>query len=187
MLIDVGDVKEFLGITVTTDDNVIMPLCQVSQKQANGYCDRELEGSTFIEYQNGTGIDIIQLRNLPIKSITSIYDDWDRVYGANTLVSSTDYTFVPDTGVIYGIGVGFGTGFNNLKITYVGGYNGIGQTAYTDLPYDLKQALIYLASAMYLEGKSGINVMENQEIVYRPSYLKKEAYKILDGYRRLTI
>jgi hypothetical protein len=75
-------------------------------------------------------------------------------------------------------------GVNNLKITYLAGYNGLGQSSYTNLPYDLRQAIIYLTSAMYLEGKAGVAVMEGQEIVYRPEYLKKEAYKTFDIYRR---
>lgn len=187
MLISVNDIKEFLGITQTTDDHIILPLCQASQNIAKGYCDREFEGSTFIEFHDGDGVDIIQLRIFPIKSITSVYDDYDRVYGADTLIASIDYTFTPDTGIVTLLGLVFSKYVNNVKITYLAGYNGIGQTAYTALPYDLRQALVYLASAMYLEGKAGINVFEGQEIVYRPTYLKKEAYKILDGYRRIGV
>jgi hypothetical protein len=187
MLIDVSAVKEFLGIDVNDHDDKIMPLCQSAQAEADKYCDRIFEGSTYIEYLDGNGIDIIQLRNVPIKSITSIYDDLDRVYGADTLINASDYTFNTNTGVVTAIGFVFGDYPNNIKITYIGGYNGIGATSYTALPYDLKQALIYLASAMYLEGQAGVQVMEAQEMVYRPSYLKKEAYKILDTYRLVLV
>ena len=187
MLINVQDIKDFLGITVTTDDNILMPLCQAAQDAADGYVDYQLEGSTIIEYLDGDGTDIIQLRNIPIKSITSIYDDIDLLYGSDTLIASTDYTYNPKTGLLHLIGLCFSSMVNNVKVTYLSGYNGLGQTVYTNLPYELRQALVYLTSAMYLEGKAGVQVMEAQEIVYRPSYLKKEAYKILDGYKRYSL
>lgn len=187
MLINVQDIKDFLGITVTTDDHILMPLVQAAQDEADGYVDYQLEGSTFIEILDGDGIDIIQLRNIPVKSITSIYDDIDLAYGSDTLIAAEDYTFNAKTGIVTALGFAFSLYVNNIKVTYLAGYNGIGATAYTPLPYNLKQALIYLASSMYLEGKAGVNVIEAQEMVYRPSYLKKEAYKILDGYRRLAL
>lgn len=183
MLINVQDIKDFLDITVTTHDDKLMPLCQSAQDDADGYVDYQLEGSTFIEFLDGNGIDIIQLRNIPIKSITSIYDDLDLDYTSDTLIDSDDYTFNVKTGVVGLIGLVFSKGMNCVKATYLAGYG----TGYTNLPYNLKQALIYLASAMYLEGQAGVNVIEGQEMVYRPSYLKKEAYKILDSYRRLNL
>ena len=187
MLINVDNVKEFLGITVETDDNILLPLCQAAQDIADGAVDYQLEGSTHIEFQDNDGVDIIQLRNIPIKAVTSIYDDFDRVYGSDTLIPSTDYTFNEKTGVITGVGVNFQRGANNIKVTYLSGYNGLGASAYFAMPYDLRQALIYLASAMYLEGKSGINVFEGQDMTYRPNQLKKEAYKILEGFRKILI
>ena len=187
MLISVQDVKEFLGIIPTTDDHAIMPLCQVAQNQADKYCDRTLEGSTFVEFHDGNGMDIIDLRSYPIKSVTSIYDDWDRVYGADTLIASSDYTVNNDWGYITLIGFTTIKAVNNIKVTYLGGYNGIGEDDFTALPYDLKQALVYLASAMYIESKAGVNVFEGQGIVYRPTYLKTEAEKILEKYRRVMV
>ena len=187
MLISVQDIKDFLGIVSNTDDNIILPLAQSAQNIADVAVDFELEGSTITEYQDGDGTDIIQLRITPVKSITSLHADWDRVYGSDSLIASGDYGFNANTGIIRAISCNFVAGTNSIKIVYVAGYNGLGQTAYTDLPYDLRQALIYLASAMYIEAKAGVNVFENQEIVYRPSYLKGEAQKILDGYRRITV
>ena len=187
MLISVADIKSFLGITTNTDDDKLLPLIQSAQDIADSAVDFELEGSTITEFQDGDGTDIIQLRVTPVKSITSLHTDWDRVYGSDTLVSPNDYAFNANTGIIRAISCNFESGTNSIKIVYIAGYNGIGATAYTDLPYDLRQALIYLASAMYIEAKAGVNVFENQEIVYRPSYLKGEAQKILDGYRKITV
>jgi hypothetical protein len=187
MLLTVEDVKSFLGMTVNDDDDKIMPACQSAQDEAENFVDYKLEGSTFTEFQDNDGVDIIQLRNIPVKSITSIHDDWDRAYGSDTLVDSTEYAFNDKTGIVTGVGISFSKGVNNIKAVYLAGYNGIGATAYTNLPYDLKQALIYLACSIYLEGKAGINVLESQEIVYRPKYLKETAEKILQKYRRISV
>ncbi len=182
-MINVQDVKDFLGITVTTDDDKIMPLCQAAQEEAESYCDRKFDGASRVEYHDGEGISFLQLKNYPIKAITSIYDDLDREFNAEDLIAATDYTFVPEIGVVELIGLVFGNGVRNIKITYEAGYGG---TGYDPVPYDLKQALIQLTAAMYLEGKAGVNVFAEQEIVYRPSYLKKEAYKTFDKFRRIA-
>lgn len=182
-MINVQEIKDFLGITVTTDDHVIMPLCQAAQNEAETYCDRKLEGASRVEYYDGMGISSLQLKSYPIKAITSIYDDLDREFNADDLISSDDYTFTTETGITELIGLVFADGVRNVKVTYEAGFGG---TGYDPLPYDLRQALINLTVAMYLEAKSGVNVFAEQEIVYRPSYLKKEAYKTLDKYRRLA-
>lgn len=182
-MINVQDVKDFLGIDQTTDDDKIMPLCQAAQNEAEVYCDRKLEGASRVEYYDGGGISSLQLKSYPIKAITSIYDDLDRGFNAEDLIAAADYTFTPETGITELIGLVFADGTRNVKVTYEAGYGG---TGYDPLPYDLRQALIQLATAMYLEGKAGVNVFENQEIVYRPSYLKKEAYKVFDRYRRMA-
>jgi uncharacterized phiE125 gp8 family phage protein len=183
MLVGSATLKSFLGITVTTDDTLLATCLTNAQAMADKYVDYQLEGSSFIDYMDGDGIDIIQLRNIPIKAIASIYDDIDRAYGSDTLIDSADYTFNAKTGIVSLIGLVFSKGVNNVKVTYTAGYG----DSYTALPADLSQAIVYLASALYLEGKAGVQVMEAMEIVYRPSYLKKEAYKILDAYRRLTL
>jgi uncharacterized phiE125 gp8 family phage protein len=183
MLINVQDVNSFLGIKVNTEDHLILPLLQSAQKEAENYCNQKFEGAEFTEYYNGEGNDCLIVDIAPIVSITSIHDDLDREYNSDDLIDSDDYTFDADAGIIWLDGLIFAKGIKNIKVVYKAGYG----SGYADLPYDLKQALIYLTSAMYLEGQAGVNVFENQEIVYRPSYLKKEAYKLLDKYRRAKI
>ncbi len=181
-LIANSDVKDFLGITATDHDVRLTALAAVAQADAEKYCDRKLEGQALTEYYDGNGTSLLQLRNYPIKSITSIHDDLDREYNADDLISSDDYALDTDFGIVELVGLTFGKGSKNIKIVYNAGYSGVG---YAALPADLKQAIVYLAAAMFLEGLAGVNVIEAQEIVYRPGYLKKEAYKILDRYRRI--
>ena len=186
MLLQIDEVKSFLGIKSVTDDDKILTACQVAQKLADKAVDFTLEGSTFTEIQDCDGIDIIQLRNLPVKSITSLYNDFDRVYGEDTLISSDDYAVDEENGFITAIECTFQAGANAIKCIYVAGYNGLGQTDYTDLPDDLRQALIYLASALYIEGTQGVNAMAGQ-FDSRPKEYRARADEILATYRRMAL
>lgn len=184
MLITVQDVKDFLGITITDDDDKIWNACLAAQEEAETFCDRKFDGQSFTEYYDGDGTSVLQLRNYPINAVTSIYDDIDRVYGADTLIDSDDYAINTDTGIIELVGLAFCKGAKNIKATYTAGYGGSG---YAVVPFDLAQSLVFKASAIYLAGKAGVNVMEGQEMVYRPNYLTKQAQEIWNRYRRLTI
>ncbi len=60
------------------------------------YCRRNFLTATYTEFHDGDNGDIIIPRNYPIISVTSVHDDVDRVFGADTLIDSADYAIVAD-------------------------------------------------------------------------------------------
>lgn len=176
------DVKNFLGIAAaeTSDDGIISSTIDRALAETELYCGRIFAEAVYTEYHDGDGSDSVLVDNFPIVSIASLHDDPDREYNADDLIDTDDYVFYANKGKIKLDGSVFSSGIKNIKIVYTAGYGG--SIAY---PNDLKQAMIDLTASIYLAGKAGINVVESQEIVYRPSYLKKEAYAILKRYRSI--
>ena len=185
-ILDKSDVKNFLGIpsAASADDTLITTIIAQIEAEIKTYCKRKyFQATSLTEYYDGDGTDILLLKEYPIVSVTSLYDDTDRVYGSDTKIGSADIIIYGDEGYIRLDGLSFTKGEKNIKITYKAGYGtGTGETA---MPEDLKLALVMLASAVYLEGKAGVNVFENQEITYRPNQLRKDGYKIFDRYKKI--
>lgn len=83
-----------LGALITTADDRLSRWCGHLPASAGGVATFEDVAVTL--YLRGDGSEAIALPWGPLVSVTSIYDDPHRVYGADTLVSSGDYDAVAD-------------------------------------------------------------------------------------------
>ncbi len=116
-----------------------------------------LEDVTHIHYLDGPGGRDLLLRVTPVVSITSLYDDPDRVWAAATLVAAADYTLLDGergqvlltstaTHGVWNEGRGF------IKATYVAGF--------ATIPDDLKgicaELVKHLWSRRTLQGKTSV-------------------------------
>ena len=130
MLTTLVNVKAFKNITENTHDEELSRLMPVVQAFIEAYCWRTFEVGTAVDYFTTEPRQTrILLRRPPVVSIASIYDDPLRVYGASTLVASTDYVVTnADAGIVdFTRELSSGTVFN-LKVTYSGGYAATSQT-----------------------------------------------------------
>lgn len=179
-----SDVKTFLGITVTGDDALLTTLLtQIEEYVQNVYCERQFAAANHTEYYDGDGSGVLLLDNYPIVSVTSVHDDTDREYGADDLIDSDDIITYEKEGKLVLDGLCFTKGNKNVKVVYRAGYgSGEGETA---MPNEIKLALIQLTAALYLEGKGSLDAMAGNSEIYRPNKLRKEAYAILDKYKRI--
>jgi hypothetical protein len=172
MLIDTDYIKTLIGITNTDDDAL---LNQILRARNVGF--EEFESASRTEYKSGDQSHIIFMDHHPITAITSIYDDNDLNYTADTLVASTDYSYVAEQGMIFIKAGYFAKGTNNVKVTYTAGYTS------ATIPEDLKLALAHLVIADYLELKGGVNAFEGESLTYKPANLRKQANETLNSYR----
>ena len=179
MIINLSDVKSFLGITKTTDDVVLYRIVQRADAYVKTECRRNFESAERTEYYDGTYENVINANEYPITAISTIHDDTTRTFDSTTLVASTDYTFDATSGQIFFDGHFLSVGVRNVKIKYTGGYT----TA--TMPYDLKKAVINIASADYIESQGALNAIQAVEYVYKPDLLRKDAMKILKYYKRV--
>lgn len=107
-------------------DEDLFAFANSAQNFATRYCKRGFDGNAAgpAEYFSGQiGLDKLVAKNFPIQSITSINDDVYRGYNSDSLLSSSDYSFVPETGMVYlKNGLRFSEGNQNIKLIYRGGY-----------------------------------------------------------------
>ncbi len=177
MLSRVSRFKDHVGLIEQTDDHVIFELLKSAEKKAETYCNRVFTQATFAERLDGLMCARLSVKNAPITSITSVHDDLDRNYGASTLLETTEYTFYEESGIVCRDGGLFQNGIKNVQIIYVGAWTP------ATFPDDLELDVIKIALADYIESQASIAVIEGNELIYKPSVLRKEAYKGFDKYR----
>lgn len=160
----VANCKAFRGIdSENTEHDAelerIIPAVQAFLEQE---CGRTFDRATVTEYYHGAGSwggcrrgassawrNTLLVARPPIVSITNIWDDPLRSYGSTTLLGAANYVIADDAaGMIMLDGLCFKEGLNNIKITYVGGY----QT----MPLDLEQAAIEMVWAAREKGEHNL-------------------------------
>lgn len=123
-LTTLANVKAFKNITASDHDAEILRLIPAVDQFIEQYCNRVLEQATVTEYQSGReGQTTLRLQQYPVASITSLHDDIFRIYGADTLLLTTEYVLTdPKAGIVQLDGFSFDEGLNNIKIVYVSGF-----------------------------------------------------------------
>jgi len=137
-LVDIDTALAYLGIASTDTARTFMVKQCINGASwfCNSFTKRKLLSRANVEYYNGGGQKTIMLNNYPCTTLTSVYDDLDRAYGATTLIDLSDLAIMP-TDLLYMIvydGGAFLNGVKNVKITYTAGY--------LTVPWDLQQACL---------------------------------------------
>lgn len=174
-----AEVKEFIGIDSgnTTYDDFINSMLTNSSSIIKSYLGRDIVQATYTDhYYDGDGSDTLILRQYPIISVTSLYDDPDRDFGSDSLLDEDpngdrDFLIVnkneiDNEGIIRRIQGGiFYKGKQNIKITYVGGYSS------ANVPADIKQAQIQLVTFFYNNRGNNLNIksfkLGNYSVTYK--------------------
>lgn len=178
-----AEVKTYMDIksTDTSKDGLIDVLIPAAQSFIEEHCNQVFESVEVTEYHTG-GSNKIFLKKTSVdktKTIT-VYDDWDRKWGEDTLIPSTDYFVDGDTGIItfdYVVG-GFA---GAVKVTYTGG----------SLPNAIKQACIELVARKVKEGTAGALGVPSRSIpmgggvTFVVDDLLPQTRIVLEQYRRM--
>lgn len=193
-LAELDDIKGYLNLTTEDDDVLLSDIIKRKNAHVKQYCQRDFLQATYTEYHSGGGPSILlpfqypningmlalMLEQYPVSSITAIYDDVGRTYGADSLIDPDNYAIAdPNNGIVELDGLSLCKGVKNIKVVYVAGY------AASELPEDLKEAFIKLVVAEYLDSKAGINAFKTDNGATRQDTLKKEAYAVLDTYKKV--
>lgn len=134
--IDKDDLKTELDISGTDSDTLLDLLASSVESLWDDLTERIWFTGSYTEIHNGREFsNRLFLKNFPVTSITSIHDDTDRVYGDDTLIDSEDYSYDPDTGIVY-----YDSYFNkwnqNIQVIYGAGYT------VSNIPKGIKQILV---------------------------------------------
>jgi hypothetical protein len=144
-LISLADVKEGLGISNASQDNLLTRYINQATDLIEKFCNgRRFKETTYTNQEyNGSGTAYLDLRHYPLSSITKLErrtstdysaSDFDEIDTSDYLIDSGSQT---NTGQVY-MPIGFIKGIRNYRITYVAGYSSI--------PNDLEEACGKLVS-----------------------------------------
>lgn len=184
-LVTLNEAKDFIGddLGTSVNDARVKRYINAASWLCNKYTKRLLKSREHTEYHSGDGTNTVFVRNYPVTTLTSVYDDPDRTYGSDYLIDSDDLAIMPDElayKIVYDGGY-FQVGIRNVKITYTGGYETI--------PYDLAQACLEIVAMMWVnseERRFGIRSMTlgGGSITTEITKLPLTAELILENYRR---
>lgn len=151
-LTSVADVKESLGITGTSQNNLIIRKINQATDMIESYCgktnDQHFISTTYTsEEYDGTGTNQLILKNRPVISLSN-FSERNTTENSNdwTTIETTDYFVDLNAGVI-DCRFGILRYWNLYKVTYIAGF--------ATIPSDLAEACVMLASALFENAASG--------------------------------
>jgi len=192
-LITIAEYKTWARIpsSDTSQDTLLTFLADAVSLDMRRWCDRDetngFESATRTEVYNGTDEEAIQLREIPVASITSVsvlYAD-----GSSQLLDANSYRVDTRTGIlsridarrsrypvsyfgnvdaIFSAEPRFPTGFDNISVVYVAGYSPI--------PADIKVAALRLMDMAYAAGGRNPNLASESIGGYSYSNQDPKAY-----------
>jgi len=159
-LTSVADVKESLGITGTSQDNLIRRKINQATDMIEAFCGKNngqhFASTTYTnEEYDGTGTNQLILRNNPVISLSNFSErnttendnDW-------TTIETRDY-FVDLTAGVIDCRFGILPYWNLYKVTYVAGF--------ATIPSDLAEACVMLACALVESASTGASVKKKTQ------------------------
>lgn len=184
-LITVQELKDFIKATGTGQDSVLESLVNGVCKAAEEFCNRQFLARDYTEECDGKGNSEILLKQYPVNSIASLYDDPDRDWDAATLIDTDDYMFDSETGRVRLEGsLIFSVAKQNVKAIYNAGY--------AATPYDVKLAILGWCATVRKEqdgARWGITSLAaagpQGGVAYVVEAIPKPVQAILQRYRKI--
>jgi len=193
-LITLTDAKVFLKVAsaTTSEDAIIADLINGSSVWINNYCDRTfINAAELTEYYDGDGGDSLYLRQWPVVSITSLYQDFTRAWTSDYAIDVTANVQIDSVSGILTLWNNesvFSRGSGNVRAIYRAGYN-----HNSNVPYDLQFACRKLVAWKYFQDYSqrryGVSSESqgDRTVNYTNDPLLPDVKQILDRYRRISI
>lgn len=180
-LCTLDDVKQYYGYlgSVSEDDDFIESLIERVTYDFNNYCGRSsFIADNFVDYLDGNGSQYMYVKNTPINTVASIYEDPDWIWSAATEIPSIDYLVRPTVILYKDI---WQKGLSNYKVSYNGGY--------TEVPPDLKEVTIQEIVRKF-KHRQDFDVLqksfpEGSANFSMPVYLPS-TFRVLSRYRRMV-
>lgn len=185
-LITLAQAKTFLKVTASSEDSLLGDLINSMSYAAKSYCGVNFVQANYTEYYDGDGcLDHLILRNAPLISVASMYDDLQRLFTSASLISTDDYQLELGAGIVrlWNNRGRFSNGKGNIKITYSAGY--------ASIPYDLQHAALLMVlhayKRHYQDQRIGLvsETIGDRNMTYANEDIPKSAKSILDKYRNL--
>lgn len=165
-IVDTETALEFLKLTSPREDEeaVLTAICDQISDAVEDYCGRIFELSTFTEDHDGSGTQILMLRQYPIDAITTVKRT--KVDAANTVVSITaaEYTINDESGILLMHPVNhvdssiWIKGEQNYEIVYDAGYSD------DDMPQGIVGACNIWIATVFQKAKHNLFAVQSSTI-----------------------
>lgn len=159
-LTSVADVKESLGITGNSQNNLIIRKINQATDMIESYCGKNnsqhFKETTYTsEEYDGTGTNQLILKNNPVISLSN-FSERNTTQNENswTTIDTQDY-FVDLTAGVIDCRFGILKHWNLYKVTYIAGF--------ATIPSDLAEACVMLACALVENASTGASVKKKTQ------------------------
>lgn len=131
--------KTYLKIPLaeTSQDSLVEFFINASSEMIERETDRKLKAQSIVDTVHGRSSNIVLLSQWPVNSITELRIDNSSIFvDANTLIDASEYRIGDDKNSLVLLSRTFTKGYNNVRITFNGGYSTI--------PSDLEHACLWM-------------------------------------------
>lgn len=176
------EVKEYNGITDTTNDTLLTNLIERVSDGIETFCDRNFESQSYTEYHSGgKNNDRFYTNQYPIitGSGVEVWDDYDWDWTTDDLVDSDDYMVTDNRYIVLNNSV-FLDGVNNIKVSYTAGYDVIP----TDLTQFTIEEVIRKFKSRRHPGDIKSKSLPDGTVVYNDVSGLPDDISILNSYKR---
>lgn len=186
MLVTLDNLKTFLGISGSGQDDLLNLLNEQASAMVEKKCMRTFEETTYTEEEyDGTGEKELILKQFPVTSTTTFKlevnnaldntDDWEEI-------DTDDYWVDNDQGIVTKI-TEFMCGKQRYRVTYSAGY--------ATIPYDLQYVVMQLVS-LFLNKRRGAGLksetLGDHTVTFEGMLSENDGlYKMLDSYRKIPL
>ena len=181
-------VKERLGLTAsdTSEDAIIASLITRVSAEAEVLMNRHAESTSRTVQLTVDDWQTLSLPGYPITSVTSIHNDADRNFGAETLIATSDYYVESASGLIF-FEVGLVRGPGVMQVIYTGGMSDSTANfiaAFPDIAEAVDQRVSQLWQRRSEVGVSSVATGQGSVSAQTVDWIP-DALRVIDSYRRL--
>jgi uncharacterized phiE125 gp8 family phage protein len=155
-MINIDDLKYFLRIKDTSQDDFLRKIIDMTTARINNLCKRKLNYSRIYEISNGKNENIIRLSNYPVEKVDSIMVREETGTFSNDLfggkpVEENLFCEQECGKIILLNGFSLPAGISNIRIKYFAGYIENAADPINELPPDLKWVAMMMSAESFLK------------------------------------
>jgi hypothetical protein len=172
-LTNITDLKEYLRLSVSTDDALLSASILSASAWVRSYLNRDITTAEYTELKEGSGTQTLMLGQYPITAVSSVSVDG----------VSQDLTYITARNglLIRADGQKWPRGYANVSVTYTAGY--------VTIPYDIGQATLEICAWRYEEskriGQSSKSAGGHETVSYQTTDVPPNVKTLLKNWRRV--
>lgn len=139
-LTTLANVKQWLGVTTSTDDSLLTRMVTAYSNQVQTWMNRKIASQSYSEMRNGVGGNRLMFADYPVTAVASVLIDGVAIPATSDFVTP-GYRFTDQQIILQGYL--FTRGYGNVALTYTAGYSAT--------PPELEEAVIQIIAQRYKE------------------------------------